>query len=72
MAIKKDKKPLLICITDNEYKAIKRRFTVTNSEENNAIVIEHGFWEVSHFLWLAFLKWVQEGVILYLTSYLYF
>lgn len=43
MAIKKDKKPLLICITDNEYKAIKRRFTVTNSEENNAIVIEHGF-----------------------------
>lgn len=43
MNLKKDKKPLILCITENEYKAIKRRFTVTNSEEYNSIIIEHGF-----------------------------
>ncbi|WP_432399707.1 NACHT domain-containing protein [Pantoea allii] len=56
MQPRQEKKPLLICVTDSEYLAIKVKFTTLNSEVHHSIVIEHGLINNKAFFLVRFME----------------
>ncbi|UCQ20731.1 NACHT domain-containing protein [Edwardsiella piscicida] len=61
MIPRQEKNPLLICITENEYLAIKNKFTRLSSETYQSIVIEHGLVSNRPFYLVRFMEMGARG-----------
>ncbi|HDZ8835551.1 NACHT domain-containing protein [Aeromonas dhakensis] len=56
-----EKKPLIICITDVEYRALKSKFSLTSTDTIDSIIVEHGYFGEKPFSIARFMEMGSRG-----------